>query len=42
MMMTMMEGGSMDWMMAGMGLGGLLLVVLLIFGIAGLIEYLRR
>jgi len=40
--MMMMEGSSMGWMMAGMGLGGLLLVVLLVLGIAALIKYLLR
>ncbi len=38
----MMEGSSMGWMMGGIGLGGLLLVVLLVLGIAALIKYLRR
>ncbi len=38
----MMEGGHMGWMMAGMGLGWLLVIVLLVLGIAALIKYLRR
>jgi len=38
----MMEGGSMGWMMASMGLGWLLVIVLLVLGIAALIKYLRR
>ncbi len=40
--MMMMDGSSMGWMMVAMGLGGLLLVVLLVLGIAALIKYLRR
>jgi hypothetical protein len=38
----MNEGCSMGWMMARMGLAGLLLVVLLVLGTAALIKYLRR
>ncbi len=40
--MMMMEGSSMGWMMVGMSLGGLLVIVLLVLGIAALIKYLRR
>ncbi len=36
---SMMDGGT--WMMAGMGLIGLLVVVLLVLGSAALIKYLR-
>ncbi len=37
MMNGMMDGGSMMW---GMGLGGLLILVLVILGIAALAKYL--
>lgn len=40
-MMMGMEGCSMGWMMAGMGLAGLLLVTVLVLGIVALVGYLN-
>ncbi len=38
----MMDGSNTGWMMAGMGVAGLLLVILLVLAIAALVKYLRR
>jgi hypothetical protein len=40
--MMMDNANGMVWMMLFMGLGGLLLLLLVVLGIAALIKYLRR